>query len=140
MERGEIFSQGKPTRVFVFDSVIGELVHPLVEKAALRVRRYEAAFDAWNIRPKVCDYMRRLSEQYDTPIEVITWRPHGFADVINDRLWGLDVYVSRVRALEYQDASPLFATDTTVSCVYDDDPAHRVGYGWKCREFSLEVY
>ena len=39
-----------------------------------------------------------------------------------------------VYAGEYKDISPNLATDPGVSTVYDPDPHHRFGYGYKARK------
>ena len=67
-------------------------------------------------------------------VEVLTWHPAGFAEVVHDRLWTLGVQVRETRASSYGYESQKIATDPTVSVVYDADPAHRMGYGFKARE------
>jgi hypothetical protein len=80
--------------------------------------------------------MHDLMARFAARIEVITWRPPGFAQAVYDRLWALDIPVSEVHSpLSYQSISQRIATDPQVTAVYDADPRHRFGYGFKARDF-----
>lgn len=81
--------------------------------------------------------MTRLVNQYDTAVDVITWHSWEFAEVLETELSHLHVPVNHVTDVRYDFISPLYATIPGISIVYDPDPAHRHGYGFKGREFDL---
>lgn len=137
MERGQLGIENRPCTVYVFEELIAHLEHPRTEKAALRLHKWETALDAWTFSVRVCDHMTALMGRHGTPIDVLTWRPIGFANALHDRLWYLDVPVRETKSATYPSASQHFATDPEVTLVYDADPAHRWGYGYKGREFSI---
>lgn len=121
--------------MFVFEDLIAHLDHPRMERLALKGRRFEAAIAQWSFDVRALDHVSRLINHYQQPVEVITWHPHEFGVLIHERLWDMDVQVRDVRSGDYIALSPWIATDPTISCVYDADPAHRFGYGFKAREF-----
>jgi hypothetical protein len=135
MERGELGIENRTATCFVFEGLIGQLQRKRAESLALRLHQWETALSAWSMDITVCDYMVQLMGR-DVPIDVITWRPKGFADVLLDELWNFDIPVRGIRRGTYQGLSQHIAIDTEVSAVFDPDPAHRNGYGWKCREFN----
>lgn len=139
MERGQLGIENRQATVFVFDGLVAKIQRPRTERMALRLHQWETALSAWEFDLQVCDYMNALMSRYSVPIDVITWRPKGFADALLDRLWDLDVTVRRVRTGTYQALSQHIAIDNEVSVVFDADPAHRSGYGWKCREWMTGV-
>jgi len=136
MERGELGISAKPGIVFVFEGLIGHLQHERIEKMALRANRWEYALDQWTFDLEVRSYIQRMIKQFGTPIDVLTWHPIGFAEALHDRLWYYDVQVSDTRSTLYEIASPEMATDPAISVVFDAEPSHRFGYGFKCREFN----
>jgi hypothetical protein len=140
VERGQIAFEPMPTTVFVFDGLIAHLEHPRVEKTALKLRQFAAALDAWVLDYRVCDYISRLITQFNTPVDVLTWRPSKFAHLLQDRLWEQDVYVDEVKSTVYEHISQQIAIDTKITMVYDPDPMHRFGYGFKAREFDVGTY
>lgn len=133
MELGELGVNETPAIVLVFEGVLAHCTHPILERAALRVRGWTAAVDQWEFDYKVCDMANQLMSR-GAMVEVLTWHPAGFAEVVHDRLWTLGVQVRETRASSYGYESQKIATDPTVSVVYDADPAHRMGYGFKARE------
>ena len=134
MERGKLGVENRQVTVFVFEDLIGHLARPRMEKINLRLGRWAAALDAWDLDLTVCDYVTRLIGM-NVPVDVITWRPPGFATALHDLLWYHDVPVRDVHAGTYRTLSQHFSINTEVTAVFDPDPAHRLGYGFKCREF-----
>jgi hypothetical protein len=137
MERGQLGIENRPATVFVFDNLIAKLDHPQAEKFALRLHRWDLAVDAWTFQIPVCNYIEALIWRFKTPVEVITWRPQGFARALSDRLWERGLSVREVQSGDYVYFSPRFATDAEVTCVFDPDPAHLWGYGFKARPFDI---
>jgi hypothetical protein len=135
MERGRLGVDERPSTVFVFEGLIGKLTRPITERTSLRLHQWGVALDQWQIDYRVCDYMKALASRHQVPIEVLTWHPEGFATVLHDRLWALDVPVRETKASVYEYASQWIATDPNVNTVYDVD--HRFGYGFKAREFDI---
>jgi hypothetical protein len=135
MQRGELSVSGRPAIYFVFDGLIADLANKRLERGLIRLHKWEMALDLWTFNVKVCDWMHTLIGR-DHPVDVLTWHTEGFAQVLSDRLYSMDVPVQTVHATEYRFASHRLATDHDVVCVYDPDPSHRFGYGFKCREFS----
>jgi len=135
MERGQLGIENRAVTVFVFEGLVGNLQRPRAEKMALRLHQWETALGAWAFDLTVCDYICALINR-GVPVDVITWHPKGFADSLIDRLWDLDVPIRGVRIGTYQGLSQHIAIDQEVTAVFDADPAHRNGYGWKCREFN----
>lgn len=138
MERGQLGKvEASPAVVFVFEGLIGKLAQRRLEKVSLRMRRWESALDCWGFDYQVCDYINACITRFNTPIEVITSRAPGFAELVHDRLWDMECPVDRTRSGSYRIMSQRFATDPKVGIVYDPDPKHRYGYGYKAREFNL---
>jgi hypothetical protein len=137
MERGELGISAKPGIVFVFEGLIATLQRGVVEKAALRAHKWNVALDQWTFDLEVRSYIQRMTDHYSIPVDVITWHPIGFAEALYDRLWYYDMHVHEVRSAEYSMASPQMALDPMVTAVYDADPNHRFGYGFKAREFNV---
>lgn len=137
MERGELAPGGAPATIFVFDELIAHCTHPKIESLAIKSHRWQVAFDCWELDHDICNYIGRLVHVYFRPVEIITWRPPGFADVVNTELYRLDVPVRHTTSREFEYLSPQLATDTDVDTVYDPDPEHRWSYGFKAREFDL---
>lgn len=139
MERGQLASDRQPATLFVFEGLLAKLTSPRIEKQLLRLRRFEAALDCWEFDYRVCDYVESCMSRYLRPVEIITWRPHGFARVLADRLWTMDIPVRDVIAGgDYRHLSQQIAVDDEVMIVYD--PEHTSGYGWKAREFDIGRY
>ena len=136
MERGELALDGRLATVFVFDGLIANCFRPKAAKWALRRRHWENALEFWAFDQRVCSYMHALMARYNVPVEVITWQPHGFARVLSDRLWDMELPVRDVTAGEYKNMSQNLAIDQGVSIVYDPDPHHRFAYGYKVREVN----
>jgi len=140
MERGQLGVDDRPATVFIFENLVAVCARERVERAQLRLHRWTQALDLWDFDLAVCDYIYRLIDRFNLPVDVITWRPPGFAAVLHDRLWEMDVSVRDTRSGEYRLLSQRIATDPTISTVYDADPTHRFGYGYKAREFSIGRY
>lgn len=138
MERGELGvpAQG-PHVVFVFEGLVANLKQKRVEKIALRQHWWEAALDCWDLDYRTLDYINAYMTRFKSTVQVITWRPPGFASQVHDRLWAMDCPVDRTRSGNYRSLSQRFATDSDIGIVYDPDPAHRFGYGYKAREFDI---
>lgn len=137
MERGELAIDGRASTVFVFDGLIANCFRPQAAKWAVRRRHWEAALDFWEFDRRVCQYMYALMSRYLIPVEVITYQPHGFARVLKDRLFDMDLPVRDVTAGEFKNFSQVFAIDKSISTVYDPDPKHRLSYGYKVREVNF---
>lgn len=140
MERGQLGVNVKPATVFVFEGLIATLERHRVEKMNIRARRWGAALDNWQFDFQVCDYMHTALSRLEMVIDVVTWRPMEFAELLHDRLWNMDVPVRETFSSDYRSMSPRVATDTGVTVVYDADPAHRFGYGYKARDFNIGRY
>lgn len=137
MLHGELAPGGQPTTVFIFDGLIAKLTSPRMNKFALKMRRYEMAIDdAWEFEIEALDYINHLAGKYGIPIEVVTWQPHGFARALQERFESMDVSVQRTKSEIYRHISPTIATDNEINMVYDPDPDHRFGYGYKARDFN----
>jgi hypothetical protein len=136
MERGKLGIEDRQKIFFVFDDLVAKLARPRAEALSLRLHQWESAVEAWQFDLQVCDFMNACIYRYNTIVEVVTWRPKGFAEALKDRLWELDVPVERVRSGDYPTLSQHFAMDTEVLMIFDPDPNHRFGYGFKAREFS----
>ena len=87
MELGELGVDETPAIVLVFEGVLAHCTHPILERAALRVRGWTAAVDQWEFDYKVCDMANQLMSR-GAMVEVLTWHPAGFAEVVHDRLHG----------------------------------------------------
>lgn len=140
MERGELGIENRYATLFVFEELIAHLERPRVEALYRKAGRWKQALDCWNFNQSVCDYIYALMSRYDVPVDVVTWRPQEFADVLHNKLWERRVPVRTTMTADYRSLSPWVATDPDVSVVYDPDPNHRFGYGFKAREFSLERF
>lgn len=140
MERGELGAPNRPSTVFVFEDLIAHLERPRVESIHLRLHQWNQALRCWTFDQKVCDYMYALMSRFDVPVDVFTWHSSEFAVAIHDALWERNVPVRYTTSGEYRALSPWVATDENIALVYDADPAHRFGYGFKAREFSLERF
>jgi len=140
MERGQLGVDDRPATVFVFDGLIAVCEQPRLERWHLRLRHWDQALQAWTFDYRVCDYIYNLIGRYNLPIDVVTWRPSGFAAALHDRLWEMDVPVRETKSAVYRSLSQRIATDPMVSIVYDADESHRYAYGYKRREFSIGRY
>jgi hypothetical protein len=129
MERGQLGIEDQSVTAFVFEGLIA---HP----PSGRFRRKNDVTQ-WTFDIQVCDYIHDLITRRGVAVEVITWRTSGFAEAVHDQLWLMDVPVRQTRSGSYALLSHRIATDPTVSLVYDADPHHRFGYGFKAREFSI---
>jgi hypothetical protein len=139
VERGSIDPANEiSATVFVFEGLIAELGHPRAYWLARKLGRWERSLDAWDFDYQVLDYLDALINRYHIPVQVITWQPTSFAHVLHDRLYDLGAYVRSTTSTRYSSASPRIAVDPTVAVVYDVDPDHRFGYGFKARDFILE--
>lgn len=138
MELGQLgVPEPGPSVVFVFEGLIATLEQKRLEKTSIRLHRWEAALDCWAFDYRVLDYINAYMNRYQAYIQVITSRPPGFAELVHDRLWELDCTVDKTKSGNYRSLSQRFATDKAVGIVYDPDPAHRLGYGFKAREFNI---
>ena len=140
MERGKLGIDDRQLTVFVFENLIAKSQHYRTERTALRLHQWEFAIDTWTFDIHVLDYMQRLINYYNQPVEVITSRPKGFADVLHDRLWSYEVFVDATMSGPYQLFSHRYAIDPMIKIVYDPDPHHRFGYGFRAREWDPGVY
>lgn len=136
MIRGKLGVEDTKATLFVFEGLIATVTHPRWEAFCRRTARWDKALTYWRFDTQVCDYMHDLMSRWNAVVEVLTWREPPFAELLYNRLWELDVPVRDVRSAVYRHASPWLATDPRVSVVYDADPDHRFGYGFKAREFS----
>jgi hypothetical protein len=136
VERGQLGLDDRPAIVFVFDGLIAKLKSKRLSQLYLRSHQWAAALALWEFDYRVCDYMAMMVDRFGQPIEVITWQPYGFADVLYDQLWDLHVQVRSVTCSEYFYSSQHIATDNAISLVYDANPEHRFGYGFKARDFD----
>jgi hypothetical protein len=134
MERGELGITVEKKILFVFEDMLASVENKRAEKVFLRLHQWEAAVNCWHFRYTAMEHMRSILRRRDVTPGVITWHSHPFAQALKDRLWAMGLTVD-VTASEYRFASPLFATDPDVLYVYDPDPEHRFGYGFKAREF-----
>lgn len=137
MIRGKLGIEEQTATIFVFEELLAHLERSLPEKYAVRLGRWERALSYWVFDQRVCDYVHTLVSRYQVPVDILTWRPSPFAAVLHDRLWEMDVQVRETRSASYRAVSPWIATDPTVGVVYDADPNHRFGYGFKAREFLV---
>jgi hypothetical protein len=136
MERGELGVSDELTTVFVFDTLLAHCRYHRRETALLRMGSWQKALACWEWDAQVLDHMHDMLARFAARIEVITYRPTGFAQAVHDRLWELEVPVAdTISVLSYQSASQRMATDPRIQTVYDGDRAHRFGYGFKAREF-----
>lgn len=135
MDHGDIGVTPQDVVVFVFDGLVATLKSKRAEHILLMAAQWRRALDLWAFQVQVCDWMHRLMSQ-GLGVEVITWHSPEFALVLHDRLWSMDLPVQETSATEYRFASPSLATERSVLYVYDPDPAHRHGYGFKGRAFS----
>lgn len=136
MERGQLGIDNHQSTVFVFDGLIGNLLRPRTHRALINMRQWEYALDLWEFDIKVCDYISALMSRYGLSVDVLTWQPQGFANALQDKLWKMRVPVQEVRSSTYRIESPHAATDDSISVVFDGDLTHRMGYGYKAREFD----
>ena len=136
MERGDLGVVGQRSTIFVFEDLIAHLERKRYERTCRRAGAWRAALNAWAFDYQVCTHLRALIG-YEVPVVVVTWREPSFAELLHDHLWGLEVHVSETRSAVYSVLSPLVAVDSSISTVYDADPDHRFGYGYKGREFML---
>jgi hypothetical protein len=137
VERGQIGIESRPSTVFVFEGLIAHQTHKNAERFALRLHQWEVALDTWIFDFNVCNYIELIIDRYRTPVEVITWRPRGFADALANRFSEIGLSIQEVKSGTYAYFSPRYAVDSAVTTVYDPDPMHSHGYGFKCREFNL---
>jgi hypothetical protein len=128
MERGQLGFEEQLSTVFVFEGLIAQ---PPSRK--FRYKRLET----WSLNVQVLDYMADLINRHGVPVDVVTWQPPSFAEAVHDSLWDMGVFVRETKSGTYGYLSQHIATDTMVSLVYDPDPHHRFGYGYKAREFSI---
>jgi len=135
MERGKLGIENRPVTIFVFDGLVGLLQRPRTEKLALKLHQWETALGEWSLDIVVADYICALLGR-NVPVDIITWRPRGFAHALLDFLWDNNIPVRQVRTGTYAALSQHIAIDPEVTAVFDPDPFHRSGYGWKCREFN----
>ena len=136
MLRGQLGRAERDKVLFVFEGLVGTLPERSRQEArCIRRKRWEWALDYWSFDYQVLDYINRTMQYHD--VEVVTWKPAGFAAVLHDRLWAAEVFVDATKSASYRSLSQRTATDTRVSLVYDPDPTHRWGYGFKAREFSI---
>jgi hypothetical protein len=138
VERGEISTWYETTTVFVFEGLLAHCTATRREAAAVKAQQWEWALGYWEWDVQVLDHLHDMMARFQSQIEVVTWHPPGFATVLRDRIWELAVPVSDCfSALSYGSLSQHLATDRNVTAVYDPDPQHRFGYGFKCRDFTL---
>lgn len=136
MERGQLASDNRSTVVFIFEDLVAHCIRRNAERLAIRLMQWEIALNCWSFDYRVLDYIAQYTTRYDMPVEVVTWRPSGFAAVLHNRLWELECPVRETRSSTYDRVSPLFATNREIMAVYDANPDHRFGYGYKCRDFE----
>lgn len=136
MERGDLAIDNRAATVFVFDGLVASCYREKAAKWAVRRHHWDNALEYWAFDVRVCNYMDALMSRYGNPVEVITWQPHGFARVLSDRLWDMGLPVRDVTAGEYKHMSQNLAIDTGINIVYDPDPHHRYGYGYKVKEIT----
>jgi len=139
MERGQLGIENRVSTVFIFENLIGHLQRPKTEFVYLKTRQWKQAVSCWVFDQHVCDYIYGLISRYDVPVDVVTWHGTEFAEALHTKLWDHRVPVRNTNSADYSSLSPWVATDTTISTVYDPDPNHRFGYGYKARDFSLET-
>lgn len=137
MERGNLGIRANQYVIFVFDGLVATLKNRRLEQGMLALGYTQRALDLWVFDVAVCEYMAQLIQR-GTPVHVYTWHSMYFADLLKDKLWDMDVPVEEVRASEYRFASHRLAVDPNVLYVYDPDPAHRFGYGFRARSFRDE--
>lgn len=138
MERGEIGLEDGPATVFIFEGLVARCSRPRTESALLSLRRWEAAFDCWVFDIGVCDHIAALVDRFSVPVDIVTWHGPAFANLVHDRLWSMGARVRETRSEHsYTYTSQHAATDGSINQVYDADPLHRYGYGFKARQFTI---
>jgi hypothetical protein len=137
VERGEIGYASAPSTLFVFDGLIARCMRPRMEEAMIGLRRWEAALDQWVFAIDVVDHIAAMINRYEVPIDVVTWHPEPFAELVHERLWSMGAHVRETTSQSFRFMSSHVATDPSVNLVYDPDPAHRMSYGFKARAFQL---
>ncbi len=137
MERGQLAEWSGAVTLFVFEDLLATCGAPHRESAMVKAQRWDRALSYWEFDAKVLDHLYDLMARYAATVEVATWHPPGFAPVLKEHIWGLGVPISDTfSALSYASLSQHIATDPRVTTVYDPDPSHRFGYGFKAREFA----
>lgn len=136
MEHGQLGLQSTSTTVVVFEELIAHLSRRRSEKIAVRIQQWDLALGCWTFDYRVLDFLARFMFVHEMPIRVVTWRPPGFAEALHDYLWKMECPVNETVATDYRRISPLYATDAQIIAVYDADPDHRFGYGFKCRDYT----
>jgi hypothetical protein len=141
MERGKLAVENSAITAVIFEDFVAKCPKSWQERLALSARAWAIAYDCWVVDPTICKYLSRLIDVHRRPVEVYTWHGPQFARLINDDLYQRSVFVRGVTpAHSYEDLSASLAIDTDVNVVYDPDPMHRLGYGFKCRDFDLGQY
>lgn len=136
MERGQIGTWNQTTTVFIFEGLLAKCTAVRRESATVRAQQWERALGYWEWDAQVLDHLHDMMSRFNQQIEVATWHPPGFAPVLKEHIWGLGIPINDTfSALSYHSLSQHLATDARVSAVYDADPSHRLGYGFKGRSF-----
>jgi len=140
MIRGKLGIEAVQYSALVFDGLLGTCTAPRREARAVRSRRWEDALGYWELRQDVADVVNMWASRHNVLVSIITWHPPGFDDALAGWLEDRHVYVRGVESWEsYTVCSMTLATDPAVQEVFDPDPAHRHGYGFKGRSFE-DVY
>lgn len=134
---GNLGIERRSVTIFVFEELIAHLERPSFEKWALKGHKWAVALDCWEFDTDVCNWMYELMHRHNAVLDVMTWHPQGFADLVHERLWDIDIPVLSAKSAVFESVSPRLAIDDEVICVFDADPDHRFSYGFKSRELQL---
>lgn len=135
MERGDISNVTIPRVLLVFEGAVGTLP-PGRSKAfgkAVARKRWDDAVACWELEEMMLRKIWDVTLRKSITVEVVTFLPEPFADMLAARLDEEDVPVHRVWATTPVRLVRRLPYMPDVSRVYDPDSDHVLSYGAKGR-------
>ena len=129
---------GRPKALYVFEGLLAVCSAERAEARAIRWGRWQRAMDLWVFNMHVLQFLRQFNTRFEKNFDVVTWHPGAFAELLCDRLDDLGVHPQKVFADNYRLLQLDVAMSPDYDVVFDPDPAHAHGYGFKCRQVDYQ--
>lgn len=89
MIKGDISNEVQPRFLFVWDDLVGYLPSAAAkarETTARRAHLWRTAVNCWEVRAEIEKHLLDLAWRHHMPVDLVTYRPRGFAEALRDRL------------------------------------------------------
>lgn len=142
MQKGDIDNVVVPRDMLVFEGLLGVIPDERIAKHEQKFRakkRWQDALDCYEINDLLVRKMWHMVWYYSLEIDLVTYHPRGFRDVLEVRMENENIPVRRVYSEEPGALARRLVTMPYVRTIYDPFPDHQFLYGGKGRIILPEM-